>query len=100
MAANAPRVISLGEESRQVLRRISALKPQPPAETITDLYGTDSYGRAGQLTVNGRRVEWLALAHRGLLRGTSLPVAINPRRRTRPGWMWLHEQWAARQQGR
>ena len=68
-SADAPRVITLGDEALQVLRQIPELEPSAPAATLTDLYGLDVYGRPGQLTINGRRVEWLALAHPGLMRG-------------------------------
>ena len=92
--ADAPRVITLGDEALQVLRQIPELMPTAPAPTITDLYGAGLYGRPGQLTVNGRRVEWLALAHPGLLKGEPKPVALDPKKRTGHGWNWLHEQWA------
>lgn len=93
-AADAPRVISLGDEALQVLRQIPELMPTAPAVTITDLYGASLYGRPGELTINKRRVEWLALAHPGLLKGEPGPVDLDPQKRTGPGWNWLHEQWA------
>jgi hypothetical protein len=91
--ADAPLVITLGDETLQVLRRIPALTPEPPTETITDLYGA-RYGARGHLTVNGRRVEWLPLVHPGLLKGTARQLALDPVKRTGPGWNWLHSKWA------
>jgi hypothetical protein len=93
-AADAPRVITLGDGALQVLRQIPELMPKAPAPTITDLYGAGQYGRPGELTVNRRSVEWLALAHPGLLKGEPKPVALDPNKRTGHGWNWLHEQWA------
>ncbi len=95
-AADAPLVITLGDETLQVLRRIPALTPEPPADTITDLYG-GRYGARGHLTVNGRRVEWLPLVHPGLLKGTAKQVALDSAKRTGPGWNWLHTKWATLQ---
>ena len=95
-AADPARVISLGDESLQVLRQIPELKPAPPAATITDLYGADRYGRPGQLTINGRPVQWLALAHPGLLKGKPKQVEIHPQKRSGAGWNWLHDQWVSR----
>jgi hypothetical protein len=98
-AADASRVISLGDEALQVLRRIPELKPKAPAATITELYGAELYARPGELTINGSRVEWLALAHPGLLKGKPKQVKIHPQKRTGPGWNWLHAQWERSQQG-
>jgi hypothetical protein len=92
-AADAPLVITLGDETLQVLRRIPALTPEPPAETITDLYG-ERYGARGHLAVNGRRVEWLPLVHPGLLKGTARQVTVDPAKRSGSGWNWLHSKWA------
>ncbi|NLD76030.1 MAG: hypothetical protein GX643_05120 [Acidimicrobiales bacterium] len=92
-AADAPLIISLGDEALQVLSQIPALQPRPPARTITETYGTE-YGRPGSLTVNGTAVQWIALAHPGLLKGKPRPVPISPAKRSGPGWNWVHEQWA------
>jgi len=86
-------IISLGDEALQVLSQIPALQPRPPARTITETYGTE-YGRPGSLTVNGTAVQWIALAHPGLLKGKPRPVPISPAKRSGPGWNWVHEQWA------
>jgi len=94
-AADAPLVITLGDEPFQVLSRIPALTPEPPADTIADLYGA-RYGERGYVTVNGRRVEWLPLVHPGLFNRNVGQVEVNPARRTGPGWNWLHHEWATR----
>ena len=81
------------------MRRIRPLDPEPAAETITQLYG-DDYGRPGRLTVNGHHVEWIALAHPGLLKGKPEHVDIDPTKRSGAGWDWLHAKWEAKQQDR
>jgi hypothetical protein len=91
--ADAPLVITLGDETLQVLRRIPALTPEPPAETITDLYG-ERYGSRGHLAVNGRRVEWLPLVHPGLLKGTARQDAVGPAKPAGRDWNGLHSKWA------
>ncbi len=91
-SADARRVITLGDEAMRVLSGIAELSPQPPADTLADLYG-DRYGEPGTIRVNDRRVEWLALAHPGLLKGTPSDCDIDPRKRTIQGWNWLHAQW-------
>ena len=96
-SADAPVVITLGDEPLQVLKQVPELSPTPPADSLAELYGA-SYGKRGYLRVNGRRVEWLALAHPGLLKGTPTPVVLDPARRTLPGWNWVHAEWAAIQQ--
>lgn len=93
--ADAPLVISLGDEALRVLSQIPALQPKPPASTITETYGAE-YGRAGSLTVSGSSVPWFALAHPGLLKGKPQHVLIDPAKRSGRGWNWLHEEWAAR----
>lgn len=94
-AADAPLVITLGDEVLQALRRIPELDPNPPAETLTDLYPS-RYGQEGTLRVNGRTVRWLPLVHPGLLRGEharDTPVPESPR--TWQGWNILHAGWEA-----
>lgn len=94
--ANAPLVITLGDEAMQTLRRIPALRPQPPVEALTELYALDAYGRReGSLRVNGGPVRWLPLAHPGLLKGKpSTEGEIDPERRSLHGWNLLHSRWS------
>jgi hypothetical protein len=93
--SNAPLVLTLGDEALQVVRGVSELKPSAPAESLTDLYGS-AYGRSGSLEVNGRRVEWLALAHPGLLKGAPTTDDVDPAKRSVPGWNRLHSDWQVR----
>lgn len=95
-AAAAPFVIALGDEALHVLSQIRALRPKPPANSITETYGT-GYGRAGSLTTNGAPAGWVALAHPGLLKGEPKRVTIDPANRAGQGWNWLHAKWADEQ---
>lgn len=92
-AADAPVVITLGEEVLQALRRIPELGAAPPVETLTDLY-VDRYGEEGTLKVNGRTVLWLPLAHPGLLRGKAPSEATEAALpRSTAGWNICHSRW-------
>jgi hypothetical protein len=93
-AADAPAVITLGDEVLQVLRRIPELAPAPPADSLADLY-PNRYGEEGTLRVNGRTVRWLPLVHPGLLRGTpAVDTSVPASPRTVDGWSVLHARWA------
>lgn len=100
-AADAPVVVSLGEEAFQALRLLRQLDASTPpttagkpAESLTDLYD-NGYGARGVLRINDRSVEWLPMAHPGLLKGRPSPdVLLDRTRRTGAGWNKLHARWA------
>lgn len=93
--ADAPLVVTLGDEVLQTLRQLPALAPKPPAETLTELYDRDLYGAEGILEVNGRRVRWLPLAHPGLLNGAGPPATPHEKGkvRRRRDWNAVHTHW-------
>lgn len=100
-AADAPLVITLGDEVFQTLMALPQVVAQAPrtaagafADSLTDLYD-NGYGNRGSLRVNDRSVEWLPLAHPGLLKGKPDPhLVLNRTRRTGAGWNTLHAEWA------
>jgi uracil-DNA glycosylase len=92
--ADAPIVVSLGEEALQTLCRVPQLAAVPPAQSLTELYG-DRYGAEGELRVNGRAVRWLPLVHPGLLKGDppSADDPVDPNARTVQGFNVSHARW-------
>ena len=69
--ADADLVVTLGNEALQALANIENLSPEAPAQNLQTLRDDSRYGARGKLRVNGRDVDWLPLAHPGLLRGGS-----------------------------
>lgn len=95
-AAEAPLVITLGEEVWATLLAIPALRARPPQDSFSMLYGS-AYGSAGRITVNGREVTWLPLVHPGLLKGNlELEADVSAGPRTAKGWATLHGRWKRR----
>jgi hypothetical protein len=89
--AEAPLVVTFGEEVLQTLRQLPKLSPNPPAETLPELFDRGMYGAEGTLEVNGRSVRWLPLPHPGLLNG-DVPLEKNRDRKGRD-WNAAHEAW-------
>lgn len=92
--ADAPIVVSLGEEALQTLCRVPQLAAVPPAQSLTELNG-DRYGEEGTLRVNGRAVRWLPLVHPGLLKGDrpSPDDPVDTSARTGAGFNVCHARW-------
>jgi hypothetical protein len=93
--ADAPLIVTLGEEVLQTLRRLPQLVPDPPAETLPELYDRGLYGAEGTLKVNSSNVRWLPLPHPGLLHGDIAP-AISPEVDRGLGgrdWNAAHARW-------
>lgn len=108
--ADAPLVVTLGEEVLQTLRQLPQLEAVPPAESLTEIYDCGLYGKEGTLRVNGRRIRWLPLPHPGLLTGETPPASIPTASATqafttgpvtlarggRRDWNAAHAQWEHR----
>lgn len=73
--ANAPVVVTLGDEAMQVLLTINQLKPDAPKKTLPELKSAGLYGASCQLTINGKRVRWIPLAHPNILSFGRRPTA-------------------------
>jgi hypothetical protein len=103
--ANAPVVVTLGDEAMQVLLTIDELEPNAPASTLPELKAAGLYGSSCELTVNDRRVRWMPLAHPNALGFGSRPAtgtasgAEPPPHETSPAadadlsWSEVHDRW-------
>lgn len=81
--AGAPLVITLGQESADVIRQIV-----DRSEGAQVRLSADGYGEPGTITIGGYTAEWIPLAHPGVIR-TSNGV-----------WSATHAAWELRQRGR
>lgn len=72
-------LVTLGEEARRVLAAIADLASGPATVPLSRGDSVErSYGRRGEVFVDGRRMDWLALKHPG---------------NSDPYWTRLHDEW-------
>ena len=80
--SKSPLVVTLGEEARSVLAAIADTASGPTTVALTRGGAAErSYGRRGEVVVDGWRMGWLALKHPG---------------NSDPYWTRLHDEWIAR----
>jgi hypothetical protein len=78
-------VVTLGEEAWRTLDYIGLITRHPCYSLQETL--VRGYGRTGQISVLGRRMDWTPLAHPGALRQSRGRAA---------GWASVHAEWLAR----
>lgn len=78
-------IVTLGQEPWDTLALLPELTCTAPAAKLS-ASRVAGYGRPGTITVDGRRITWIPLAHPGLIQGPS-------GRRGTPSWVEAHQAW-------
>lgn len=76
LESEAGLVVTLGQEAWDTLVGV-ANNPKPPGDRLTSL----AYGKRGTIEIDGRKLEWLPLAHPGIVRQSK-------------AWREAHQAWS------